>query len=80
MRKRLGDDTFDEFSKIIMRMAHPDINEQVDSNKVYCIKTPKRKIENRCHSSRSVHYLPPTTLDWVNDARIKTEKNNRLAL
>ena len=73
MRKRLGDDTFDEFSKIIMRMAHPDIDEQVDSNKPIVSKRPKGKL--KIDATVADQYITyPNDLGLVNDARIKTEK------
>ena len=73
MRKRLGDDTFDEFSKIIMRMAHPDINAQADSNKAIVSKRPKGKL--KIDATVADQYITyPNDLGLVNDARIKTEK------
>ena len=67
MRKKLGDDTFDEFSKIIMIVSLPDRKtNQKDAS-------PKGKL--KIDATVADQYITyPNDLGLVNEARIKTEK------
>ena len=72
MRKKLGDQTFDEFSKAIMRVAHPDIDPKT-SQKDMASKSPKGKL--KIDATVADQYITyPNDLGLVNEARIKTEK------
>ena len=73
MRKRLGDETFDAFSKTIIRIAHPDIDRQADNKKEVTPKRPKGKL--KIDATVADQYITyPNDPGLVNEARIKTEK------
>ena len=72
MRKKLGDETFDEFSKTIMGIAHPDIDRRGDKDKA-SKKPNKGKL--KIDATVADQYITyPNDLGLVNQARIKTEK------
>ena len=73
MRKRLGDDTFDAFSKTIMKVAHPGLDHDQAAGKQSGIKKPKGKL--KIDATVADQYITyPNDLALANDARIKTEK------
>lgn len=70
MRKKLGDDTFDAFSKIIMMVSLPD---RKPTQKGAVSKRPKGKL--KIDATVADQYITyPNDLGLVNEARIKTEK------
>ncbi len=72
MRKKLGDETFDEFSKTIMRIAYPDID-RPKGNKETGLKSPKGKL--KIDATVADQYITcPNDPGLVNEARRKTEK------
>ena len=71
MRKKLSDQTFDEFSTTIVSLAHPDIDRQ--SAKKGVDSKPKGKL--KIDATVADQYITyPNDLGLVNQARIKTER------
>ncbi|MDH5475443.1 MAG: IS5 family transposase [Cyclobacteriaceae bacterium] len=71
MRKKLGDQTFDEFSTTIMSIAHPAID-QKKKKEALDISKPKGKL--KIDATVADQYITyPNDLGLVNQARIKTE-------
>ena len=73
MRKKLGDETFDSFSTMVMSMAHPDIDSQSGEKKGKMDPKPKGKL--KIDATVADQYITyPNDLGLVNDARVKTER------
>ncbi|SMN12564.1 hypothetical protein SPBRAN_1890 [uncultured Candidatus Thioglobus sp.] len=72
MRKKLGDQTFDEFSTTIMSVAHPAIDQEKRKGGA---KETKPKGKLKIDATVADQYITyPNDLGLVNQARIKTEK------
>jgi len=71
MRKRLGEQTFDEFSTTIMSIAHPEIDQK---NRKEGSRESKPKGKLKIDATVADQYITyPNDLGLVNQARIKTE-------
>ena len=72
MRKRSGDQTFDEFSVAIMSIAHPSITQKKGEVGTKELK-PRGKL--KIDATVADHYITcPNDPGLVNDARLKTER------
>lgn len=72
MRKKLGDQTFDQFSTTIMGIAHPDIGQE---KKKTGSKESKPKGKLKIDATVADQYITyPNDLGLVDRARLKTEK------
>lgn len=73
-RKKLGNDTFDEFTELIIRCSHP----QIEENKTDEPETQPKPNQGHLKIDATVadQYIRyPNDLSLVNEARIKTEKH-----
>ena len=72
MRRRLGDETFDEFSRMIMSLAHPELKGGVKKGgKTDVANKGKLKVDATV-ADQYIAY--PNDLGLVNEARLKTER------
>jgi transposase, IS5 family len=68
-RKKLGNDTFDEFSELIIRSSNPNLEHKVNN------KAQHNKGHLKIDATVADQYIRyPNDLSLVNEARLKTEK------
>ena len=68
-RKRLGNETFNEFTELVIRASHPELNGKDDG------KEKPNKGHLKIDATVADQYIRyPNDLSLVNEARIKTEK------